>query len=82
MFEPTEAMKQRVSDAVQSHENVLQSKWLALVQELLSATVLKLPEVASLDAYYGGRFKKHTNHLSLLLDEMTVVIRTDPQTHW
>lgn len=82
MFEPTEAMKQRVQDSVQSHESVLQSKWLALVTELLSDTVLKLPEINTFDSFYGGRMKKHSAHLAPLLDEMTVVIRTDPQTHW
>jgi ring-1,2-phenylacetyl-CoA epoxidase subunit PaaC len=79
LFETTEADAAIVAEGLQASEAELQQQWLALIMPVLSEAGLTAPEA---EPVYGGRRGQHTEHLSLLLDEMQQVFRTDPEATW
>jgi ring-1,2-phenylacetyl-CoA epoxidase subunit PaaC len=70
------------SEGICPHENELASRWLETVSAIIAQTNLKLPIDADFSPYMGGRKGYHSEHLQPLLDEMTVVFRTDPIAIW
>lgn len=71
-------------EKVISHEDVLFNEWLEYISPLIQQSNLKLIENAEEDKikYLGGRKGLHSEHLKNLLDEMTIVYKTDPVAVW
>lgn len=82
LFEPSVYEDQLKKEGLFEGEKVLQEKWEKAVQSVISQTELSLPEVPDITAHYGGRKGFHTEYLQPLLNEMTVVFRSDPQAQW
>jgi ring-1,2-phenylacetyl-CoA epoxidase subunit PaaC len=82
LFEPSEFEAQLISEGIFEGEKVLQEKWLPVIQNVISQTALKLPEVKDITVHYGGRKGFHTEHLQPMLDEMTEVFRLDAEAQW
>lgn len=84
IFEPTNTDSSLVEAAIQDAENVLASRWLEAIQPILKEAGLQLPDTSNYNVsdYYGGRKGIHTEHLDQLLQEMTVVLRSDPLAKW
>lgn len=63
-------------------EDAIKEKWFIKVNEFFNLTDLDLPDVTQLKPEYGGRTGKHTKHLQALIDEMSEVIKLDPDAEW
>jgi ring-1,2-phenylacetyl-CoA epoxidase subunit PaaC len=82
LFEPSEYEEQLKAENIFEGEKVLQEKWLSAIENIISQTELKLPEVKDITTHYGGRKGYHTEHLQPMLDEMTEVFRIDAEAQW
>lgn len=82
MFEGFEGEELLVSNGIYKGEAALQQAWLGELQAVLTDAALKMPDLKSITAVYGGRKGYHTEHLQPLLDEMTEVFRVDPGAEW
>ena len=82
LFEPSEYEAQLISEGIFQGEKALQEKWLTAIQNVISQTELKLPEVKDIKVHYGGRKGFHTGYLQPMLDEMTEVFRLDAEAQW
>ena len=79
IFEPgkfEDALKQ---EGVFEGEAALQAHWLEAIAPVLDAAGLNLPDAAATEAQLGGRHGYHTDQLQPLLDEMTEVLKTEPE---
>jgi ring-1,2-phenylacetyl-CoA epoxidase subunit PaaC len=63
-------------------EEELKKRWEVKLEETLSKTELKLPDLKILNPVDGGRIGKHSPHLQPLLDEMSEVFRMEPGAEW
>lgn len=63
-------------------EEELKKRWEVKIEETLSKTELKLPDLKILTPIEGGRIGKHSPHLQPLLDEMSEVFRMEPGAEW
>jgi len=61
-------------------ESELQKLWLDFVVPVLTEAGLTIP--ADAKPVYGGRQGKHSEYLAPLLNEMTEVVRIDPEAEW
>ena len=82
LFEPSSFEDDLQAENNFEGEKALQERWLTAIQNIISQTDLKLPEVKNITAHYGGRKGFHTEHLQPMLDEMTEVFRLDAQAQW
>ena len=74
--------KELAADGIFEGEDVLQERWRAKVEEVISQTDLTLPAWNTIAPVLGGRQGKHSEHLTPLLDEMGEVFRIDPTASW
>lgn len=81
LFETTEVDEAIATEGLQKPEAELKQDWLALITSTLQDAGLRVsvPETASIE---GGRQGRHTEHLAVLLDDMQLVFRGDPQATW
>lgn len=63
-------------------EKSLQEKWLEAISPVLERSSLKMPDSDKWKPSFGGREGKHTQYLKPLLNEMSEVLRIDPETEW
>lgn len=63
-------------------EDVLKSRWIKKVEEIIPQTKLRLADISQMKAVEGGRVGKHSEHLQPLLDEMSEVFKIDPTAEW
>ena len=82
LFEVLPVSDELASEGICPHENDLASRWLETIDALTSKTKVILPHEPDFAPFLGGRKGYHSEHLQSLLDEMTVVFRTDPQAVW
>jgi len=82
LFEPSVYEDDLKAKDIFEGEIALHEKWLQAVQNIISQTELKLPEVKDITAHYGGRKGFHTEHLQPMLGEMTEVFRIDAAAQW
>lgn len=83
IFEPSKAHEaQLIEEKIYPGESVLYQRWVERVYSVLTPASLNLPEVEQVQPAFGGRHGFHTEHLQPLLDEMSEVFRTDPDTGW
>ncbi len=72
----------KIEDGIFAGETTLRNRWMEQIEEIISQTSLKLPDISNIEPKTGGRYGKHTAHLQTLLDEMAEVFRIDPGAHW
>ena len=82
IFEPSPYEAEIISSEYFEGEVALQAAWLNSITATLGETALVLPDISKIQAVYGGRVGKHTEHLQPLLDEMTEVVVLDPAAEW
>lgn len=82
LFEPTAMDESIASEGLMARESELEAAWVAEMEKQITASNLKVPEVADKTAFYGGRTGKHSEHLPALLTEMTEVFAIDPEAAW
>ncbi len=82
MFETSPVENDIIASGLFKGEKYLQQLWWERINTVLAETSLTLPDITNIAPEYGGRQGKHTEHLQLLLDEMSEVFRIDPQTEW
>lgn len=82
IFEKSPYENDIISAGIFEGEDVLKSKWQTKVEEIITQTKLRLPDVSSTTAVEGGRVGKHSEHLQPLLDEMSEVFKIDPTAEW
>lgn len=80
MFEHGVDEQALIREGVFTGEDALKAQWEDFVRLTMEEAGLTIPEHDA--AVLGGRKGYHTEHLQPLLDEMTVVFRTDPQAEW
>ena len=82
IFEPSPLEDQLISEGIFEGEEKLKELWMDEISGLISQTQLKIPDVSTLEPVFGGRRGQHTEHLVQLIDEMTEVLRIDPDAEW
>ncbi|HEY5691348.1 MAG TPA: 1,2-phenylacetyl-CoA epoxidase subunit PaaC [Cyclobacteriaceae bacterium] len=82
IFEPSPFQDTLKSEGVFEGEEVLQQKWKNRIVEVLGETNLTVPKWNTVVPQFGGREGKHSEHLQLLLEEMSEVFRSDPSAEW
>jgi ring-1,2-phenylacetyl-CoA epoxidase subunit PaaC len=82
LFEITPATETLAQTGVMTHENVLCEEWAQNVRETALKAGLVLPQNPDPTPHLGGRFGHHSEDLEQLVDEMTEVLRSDPQAVW
>ncbi len=82
IFEPSEYEDDLIEQKIFSGEKVLQGLWWDEIGKVIGQTSLGLPELSEIEAIVGGRQGTHTDHLQDLLDEMSEVLRLDPEAVW
>jgi ring-1,2-phenylacetyl-CoA epoxidase subunit PaaC len=82
IFEESPFEKELIEEGIFGGEQVLKETWIKKIEEIIHHTNLQLPGWNKIDPILGGRRGKHTEHLQLLLDEMSEVIRIDPTAEW
>lgn len=82
MFEHSPFEEQLVAQGIFEGENALKRQWQAKVENILETTQLTLPPWEGITAATGGRAGNHSEHLQPLLDEMSEVLRIDPDAEW
>jgi ring-1,2-phenylacetyl-CoA epoxidase subunit PaaC len=82
IFESTEHTPAIAAEGIQPTEEELMDSWIDLIHPLTEQAGLKLPENPDPTVGLGGRKGYHTDYLEPLLNEMTVVFRTDPLAQW
>ena len=82
IFEESKYEDVLINEKVFGGEQALKEQWENRIRETLGTTSLTLPEFENLTPVYGGRYGEHTEHLQLLVDEMSEVFRVDPTADW
>lgn len=82
MFESFDDESDLISQGVYSGESKLLDTWKAIVEEKVGETEIRLNKWDSYSVENGGRHGKHTEHLQQLIDEMSEVIKIDPNAEW
>jgi ring-1,2-phenylacetyl-CoA epoxidase subunit PaaC len=82
IFEKSPYENDIVSGGFFEGEEILKSRWIQKVEEIIPQTKLQLPDISKLKAVEGGRVGKHSEHLQPLLDEMSEVFKIDPAAEW
>lgn len=82
MFENSKYEQDLIGAGVYAGEEAVKAEWLKRIQAVIEKTDLKLPDLATIEARFGGRYGEHTEHLQPLLDEMAEVFKIDPTAEW
>jgi ring-1,2-phenylacetyl-CoA epoxidase subunit PaaC len=82
MFEESTFEKELLATGVFEGEASLKEKWIKKIDEVISQSNLRLPDLSLIEPVYGGRTGKHSEHLQPLLDEMSEVFKIDPSAEW
>jgi ring-1,2-phenylacetyl-CoA epoxidase subunit PaaC len=82
IFEPGSYESELAEMKIFKGEEILQNKWFEAVKPVIEKFGLKIPEHETWKPSYGGRNGKHTEYLKPLLEEMTEVLRIDPEADW
>lgn len=82
IFEESPYEKEIISEGIFGGEQELKRRWLDTVKTVVAQTRLHLPDVRIMTAVVGGRMGRHSEHLQLLLDEMSEVFKIDPGAEW
>lgn len=82
IFELSPFENDLISRGIFPGEQALETQWRQKVKSIVSDTQLVLPDLEVIRPIYGGRRGRHSEHLQPLLDEMSEVIRIDPNTEW
>lgn len=82
IFETTEYTDTLAEENICLSENELVTRWLDILNPILEESKLQIPTDTDFSIYMGGRKGYHSEYLQPLLEEMTVVFRTDPQAVW
>ena len=82
IFEKSPYENDVISAGIFEGEELLKSRWIKKVEEIVSQTKLQLSDISNLKPIDGGRIGKHSEHLQPLLDEMSEVFKIDPTAEW
>lgn len=82
IFEESKYEEVLINEKVFGGEKALKEQWEPRIREILETTSLVLPNFENLTPVYGGRYGDHTEHLQLLVDEMSEVFKVDPKADW
>jgi ring-1,2-phenylacetyl-CoA epoxidase subunit PaaC len=82
MFELSPYEEDLVASGLYAGEGLAQATWLENISSVLDQTVLSLPDIRQVQPVLGGRLGRHSSYLQPLLDEMTEVVRIDPDAAW
>lgn len=82
IFEPGNFEDKLIREKIFIGEKALQEQWLKNITPVVERANLKIPEVKKVEAAYGGRKGFHTEYLKPLLEEMTEVLRIEPEAEW
>src|SRR6478752_3824681 len=75
IFEESPFEKEIIAAGFFEGEKELQKHWMKKVEEIIQQTNLSLPDWNIITPVFGGRGGKHSEHLQLLVDEMSEVFR-------
>lgn len=82
IFEPGPFENQLIESQIFKGEVELRNDWWASISEIFSITDLVLGDIEDYSPIYGGREGKHTEYLKPLIEEMSEVMRIDPEAEW
>ncbi|MER2997083.1 1,2-phenylacetyl-CoA epoxidase subunit PaaC [Pontibacter populi] len=82
MFEKSKYEQELIDAGVYAGEEAVKAEWLKRITAVIEKTDLKLPDLATIEPKFGGRYGEHTEHLQPLLDEMAEVFKIDPTAEW
>jgi ring-1,2-phenylacetyl-CoA epoxidase subunit PaaC len=82
MFEESPYEKELIEEGIFSGEKILRLRWQKKVEEVLQQTQLRLGAWDVVQPVNGGRKGRHSEHLQLLLNEMSEVFKIDPSAEW
>lgn len=82
IFEESPFEKEIIATRLFAGEEELKKQWLKKISEVLIQTQLRVPDFSTLTPITGGRTGHHSEHLTLLLNEMGEVFRIDPSAEW
>lgn len=82
MFEESAFEKELISGGIFEGEQSLKEKWVKKIDEVISQSNVRLPDLSLIKPALGGRTGKHSDHLQPLLDEMAEVFKIDPAAEW
>lgn len=82
LFEEGEFEQQLISEKIFEGEVLLKNRWLETITPIIAKATLIIPEQNNWEPKLGGRKGYHTEHLQLLLDEMSEVFAIDPSAEW
>lgn len=80
LFESDTVDKAVAADGIALNIAALQSRWEAIVRDVLERATLTIPADAFMQT--GGRRGRHTEHLGHLLATMQIVARSHPGASW
>src|SRR5690606_18705045 len=63
MFEQSTYEQELIDAGIYAREEAVKAEWLKRIQAVIEKTELKLPDLASIEPKFGGRYGKHTEHL-------------------
>jgi ring-1,2-phenylacetyl-CoA epoxidase subunit PaaC len=82
IFEVSPYEQDLINNGIFEGEQKLKEKWHTKIESIISQTNLTLPDWKLVQPVNGGRFGRHSEHLQLLLDEMSEVFKIDPTAEW
>jgi ring-1,2-phenylacetyl-CoA epoxidase subunit PaaC len=80
MFAADEVSKRLVDAGVAPDLGAIQTRWRAMVSEVIQRATLTIPSDTFMLA--GGRSGRHTEYLGHMLSEMQIVARSHPGAEW
>lgn len=82
MFELSPYEEALVASGLYAGEARARAIWLENISAVLAQTALRLPDISQVAPVLGGRRGRHSPYLQPLLEEMTEVVRLDPDASW
>ncbi len=82
IFEESPYENDIIREGIFGGEQVLKKRWLEIIESITAQTQLHLPDCKIISPVLGGRTGQHSEHLQLLLDEMSEVFKIDPGAEW
>lgn len=82
MFEPSPFEDEIITAGLYAGEAVARDTWLENIRQVLAQTALVMPDIGEVQPVFGGRLGRHSTWLPALLEEMSEVMRLDPEAKW
>jgi ring-1,2-phenylacetyl-CoA epoxidase subunit PaaC len=82
MFELSPYEEDLMAAGIYAGEAQARATWLENIKKVLDQTALTLPDMGQVAPVLGGRLGRHSPYLQPLLEEMTEVVRIDPNAEW